>query len=74
MGLSESTMSDCISNVLGSFNCTCKSKCCDYCKFLKFYYHCRTTQGIIISERKDEITPSISESPLTNKQYKYIVS
>ena len=61
MGLSESTMSECINGVLGSFDCTCKSKCCDYCKFLKLYYHRRTTQGDIVTDSEDEndeFTPS----------------
>ena len=66
MGLSESTMSECISNVLGSFDCTCKSKCMENCQCLKLYYDCRTTQSDIISESEDEIAPSVSESPLSN--------
>ena len=64
MGLSESTLQNCVTNILGSFDCTCKSKCCEYCKFMKLYYHCRTTQSdIIITDSEDEITPSVSESP-----------
>ena len=66
MGLSESTMSDCINGVLGSFDCTCKSKCMESCKCMICYYHCRTSGSDIISESEDEndeFTPSVSETP-----------
>ncbi len=50
MGMSESSLKtltnplqSCVSEVLGSFDCTMKSKCCENYKCLNFYYHCRTT-------------------------------
>ena len=67
MGLSESTMSHCINGVLGSFDCTCKSKCCDYCEFLKCYYHCHTTQGDSVTDSEDENDEcTLSSTPLDN--------
>ena len=67
MGLSESTMHNCIADALGSFDCTCKSKGCDYFECMKLYYRCRTTNGDIISDSEhDEFTPSVSETALTN--------
>ena len=63
MGLSESSLKSCISEVLGSFDCTCKSKCLDSCKCLACYYHCRTAtnDAEISSSSEDETikTPSI---------------
>ena len=50
MGMTESSLQtltnplqSCVSEVLGSFDCTMKSKCCENYKCLNFYYHCRTT-------------------------------
>ena len=50
MGMTESglkmmtnPLQSCVSEVLGSFDCTMKSKCCENYKCLNFYYHCRTT-------------------------------
>ena len=49
-------LQSCVSEVLGSFDCTMKSKCCDNYKCLNFYYHCRTTQSDIINDTDDEVT------------------
>ena len=46
----------CVTEVLGSFDCTMKSKCCENYKCLNFYYHCRTTQSDIIDNSDDEVT------------------
>lgn len=50
MGMTESALTTmtqplqtCVSDVLGSFDCTLRSKCCEEYKCLSFYYHCRTT-------------------------------
>ena len=50
MGMSESSLNtltnplqSCVSEVLGSFDCTMRSKCCENYKCWNFYYHCRTT-------------------------------
>ena len=63
MGITESSLKTCVkplqtcvSEVLGSFDCTMKSKCCENYKCLNFYYHCRTTQSDIISDTDDEVT------------------
>ena len=52
MGMTESSLQtltnplqSCVSDVLGSFDCTLKSRCCENYKCLNFYYHCRTTAG-----------------------------
>ena len=52
MGMTESSLQtltnplqSCVSDVLGSFDCTVKSRCCENYKCLNFYYHCRTTTG-----------------------------
>ena len=52
MGMSESSLKtltnplqSCVSEVLGSFDCTMKSKCCENYKCLNFYYHCRTVKS-----------------------------
>ena len=49
MGMTESSLQtltnplqSCVSEVLVSFDCTMKSKCCENYKCLNFYYHCRT--------------------------------
>ena len=62
MGISESSQKNCneslntfITDVLGSFDCTCKSKCCDNYKCINMYYHCRTIQ------KKDDLTDSEEE-------------
>ena len=47
-------LQSCVSEVLGSFDCTLKSKCCESYKCLNFYYHCRTTQKDIDSSDDDE--------------------
>ena len=47
-------LKNCITDVLGSFDCTCKSKCCENYKFLNLYYHCRTAQNDILTESEDE--------------------
>ena len=61
MGISESAQKNCneslntfITDVLGSFDCTCKSKCCENYKCLNLYYHCRTTKEDILTESEDE--------------------
>ena len=48
MGMTESSLQTltnplqaCVSDVLGSFDCTLKSRCCENYKCLNFYYHCR---------------------------------
>ena len=46
----------CVTEVLGSFDCTMKSKCCENYKCLNFYYHCRTVQSDIIDNSDDEVT------------------
>ena len=63
MGITESSLKTCVkplqtcvSEVLGSFDCTMKSKCCENYKCLNFYYPCRTTQSDIISDTDDEVT------------------
>ena len=63
MGITESSLQTCVkplqtcvSEVLGSFDCTMKSKCCENYKCLNFYYHCRTTQSDIINDTDDEVT------------------
>ena len=45
MGMTESSLQtltnplqSCVSEVLGSFDCTMKSKCCENYKCLNFYY------------------------------------
>ena len=65
MGVSESSQKNCseslntfITDVLGSFDCTCKSKCCDHFKCINFYYHCRTTNRDDLSESEEEGTPA----------------
>ncbi len=62
MGMSESSLKtltnplqSCVSEVLGSFDCTMKSKCCENYKCLNFYYHCRTRTGDNIDDDIDEI-------------------
>ena len=47
-------MQSCVSEVLGSFDCTMKSKCCENYKCLTFYYHCRTTDTNI-DDTDDEV-------------------
>ena len=63
MGLTESSLKamtnpiqSCVSEVLGSFDCTLKSKCCEQYKCLNFYYHCRTNQDANIDNSDDEVT------------------
>lgn len=75
MGVSESAQKNCneslktfISDVLGSFDCTCKSKCCDNFKCINFYYHCRTINKDDMSETEEETpatTDNNDESPLS---------
>ena len=62
MGITESSfktltnpLQSCVSEVLGSFDCTLKSKCCEQYKCLNFYYHCRTNQKDIDSSDDDEL-------------------
>ena len=62
MGMTESSLQtltnplqSCVSDVLGSFDCTLKSRCCENYKCLNFYYHCRTTAG------KNEDTDEVRE-------------
>ena len=57
----------CVSEVLGSFDCTLKSKCCENYKCLNVYYHCRTTQSDIIDNNSDDEVTTIynTESPLS---------
>ena len=59
MGVSESSQKNCneslntfITDVLGSFDCTCKSKCCDPFKCINLYYHCQTIK------KEDDLTDS----------------
>ena len=63
MGITESSLQTCVkplqtcvSEVLGSFDCTMKSKCCENYKCLNVYYHCRTTNPDIINDTDDEVT------------------
>ena len=73
MGVTESSLKtcvkplqSCVSEVLGSFDCTLKSKCCENYKCLNFYYHCRTTNENEIDNSDDEITTIYNtESPIT---------
>ena len=74
MGMTESSLKtmtnpiqSCVSEVLGSFDCTLKSKCCENYKCLNFYYHCRTTDSNVIDNSDDEVTVNNSEnqSPLS---------
>ena len=73
MGITESSLQTCVkplqtcvSEVLGSFDCTLKSKCCENYKCLNFYYHCRTTQSDIINDTDDEVTTIYNtETPLS---------
>ena len=58
MGLSESSLNQCLIN---RYDCTYKSRCCE---LIKMYFHCRTNHETAITESEDEITPSVSESPL----------
>jgi hypothetical protein len=58
MGMSESGMrifispfNACVSDVLGSFDYTCKSKCCENYKFCSCYSHCRTNN---MGEKEDD--------------------
>lgn len=66
MGMTESSLKtmtnpiqSCVSEVLGSFDCTLKSKCCENYKCLNFYYHCRTTDGAIIEDSDEDLTPEV---------------
>ena len=63
MGMTESSLQtltnplqSCVSDVLGSFDCTLKSRCCENYKCLNFYYHCRTTTGKNEGEDTEEET------------------
>ena len=63
MGVTESSLKtltnpiqSCVTEVLGSFDCTLKSKCCENYKCLNFYYHCRTTRDNEIDSSDDEVT------------------
>jgi hypothetical protein len=57
MGISESVLSQCVGDVLGSFDCTIKSKCLENVKCMNLYYHCRTTNSEM-SDSEDEETLS----------------
>jgi hypothetical protein len=57
MGVSESVQSQCIESVLGSFDCTIKSKCLENVKCMNLYYHCRTINS--------EMTDSDDEKTLS---------
>ena len=68
MGISESSLQNCndslkncITDVLGSFDCTCKSKFCENYKCLNWYYHCRTTQNDILTESECEENDVIND-------------
>ncbi len=68
MGVSESSQKNCneslqkfISDVLGSFDCTCKSRCCEYFKCINLYDHCRTNNNT--SENEEEEIP---QTPLSD--------
>ena len=70
MGLTESSLKtmtnpiqSCVSEVLGSFDCTLKSKCCENYKCLNFYYHCRTNQDANIDNSDDEIRTIYNSEP-----------
>ena len=73
MGMTESSlktltnpMQSCVTEVLGSFDCTMKSKCCENYKCLNFYYHCRTNQDAKIDENSDDEVDTIcAETPLS---------
>ena len=60
-----------IEAVLGSFDCTFKSKCCDYFKCINLYYHCRTTNKDNINESEEEEKPTtpLSDNLLNYKYY-----
>ena len=67
MGMLESSLKtltnplqSCVSDVLGSFDCTMKSKCCENYNCLNCYYHCRTVDNIIHVD--DDIETIISET------------
>ena len=70
MGLTESSLKtmtnpiqSCVSEVLGSFDCTLKSKCCEQYKCLNFYYHCRTNQDSnVVDNSDDEVTTIYTET------------
>ena len=70
MGISESSQKNCnesaqkfIESVLGSFDCTFKSKCCDYFKCINLYYHCRTNNNTSTNESEGEEIP---QTPLSD--------
>ena len=60
MGLSESSLKSCISEVLGSFDCTCKSKCLESCRCMACYYHCRTTNDAEIDSSSGDDVNTIT--------------
>ena len=70
MGISESALttttkplSDLVNNVLGSLDCVCKSKCCDYYKWCHCYSHCRTNEnGEVIDNSDDEVATIYTEN------------
>ena len=55
MGLSESVLNNCVNEVLGSFDCTIKSKCFENYQCLNLYYHCRTTNSDVNESEDEEV-------------------
>ena len=72
MGISESALttttkplSDLVNNVLGSLDCVCKSKCCDYYKWCHCYSHCKTNDSDVIDNSDDEAATIYNEDAQT---------
>ena len=72
MGVSESALStttkpisDLVNNVLGSLDCVCKSKCCDYYKWCHCYSHCKTNDSDVIDNSDDEVATIYNEDAQT---------
>ena len=75
MGMTESSLKTItnplqsfVSEVLGSIDCTLKSKCCENYKCLNFYYHCRTTTTSEKLEglESDELEIMVRENSIFN--------
>ena len=62
MGISESSLkpiSDFVNNVLGSLDCVCRSKCCDYYKWCSCYSHCKTNDSDTVIDNTDDDVETI---------------
>jgi hypothetical protein len=62
MGMSESgfkimvePINNCVKDVLGSFDCTIKSKCCESYKMFDCYAHCRTNEDERMDSQDEEL-------------------